>query len=55
MHYCEGEIGIDENDPAYWAIMAFSLQHDTKPEKAEKYYKKALECRACTTSPQSQP
>ena len=34
---------IDEYDPAYWACMAFSLQRYDKPEKAEKYYKKALE------------
>ena len=43
MQYSECEIGIDENNPTYWANMAFSLQRDAKPEKAEKYYKKALE------------
>ena len=43
IHYSECEIGIDENNPAYWANMAFSLQRDAKPEKAEMYYKKALE------------
>jgi Tfp pilus assembly protein PilF len=43
MYYSEREIDIDEQDPAYWANMAFSLQRDDKPEKAEKYYKKALE------------
>jgi Tfp pilus assembly protein PilF len=40
---CDIEIDLREQNPAYWANMAFSLQRDDKPEKAEKYYKKALE------------
>lgn len=34
--YCDIVIDLQKEKPAYWANMAFSLQCDNKPEKAEK-------------------
>ena len=43
MHYSWCEIGIDEKWSRIQGQYGISLQRDAEPEKAEKYYKKALE------------
>jgi tetratricopeptide (TPR) repeat protein len=32
----------NEDNPDYWINMAYSLQREGKPEKAQKYYEEAL-------------